>query len=85
MARQGKFAEKEQLTFPLLADEKAAVAKKYGVYQKKKLYGKEFWGVLRTTFVIGPDGKIAKIWPKVKVAGHVDDVLAFVKEMATGA
>lgn len=81
MARQQKFADKEKVPFPLLSDEKATVAKKYGVYQKKKMYGKEFWGVLRTTFVIGPDGKIAKIWPKVKVSGHVDDVLTFVKSI----
>ena len=65
----------------MLSDEKAAVAKKYGVYQKKKMYGKEFWGIVRATFVIGPDGKIAKVWPKVKVKGHVDEVLAFVKSM----
>lgn len=81
MARQEKFAEKENVPFPLLSDEKAAVAKKYGVYQKKKMYGKEFWGVQRTTFVVAPDGRIAKIWPKVKVDGHVDDVLTFVKSM----
>lgn len=81
MARQNKFADKEKLPFPLLADEKAQVAKKYGVYQKKKLYGREFWGVQRATFAIGPDGKVAKIWSKVKVKGHVDAVLAFVKNM----
>lgn len=84
MARQAKFAEKENVPFPLLADEKAEVARKYGVYQKKKLYGKESWGIVRTTFVIGADGKIAKIWSKVKVKDHVAEVLAFVKELAKG-
>ena len=79
--RQDKFAAKEKLPFPLLADEQAGVAKKYGVYQRKKLYGREYWGIMRSTFVIGPDGKIAKIWPKVKVKGHVAEVLAFVKTL----
>lgn len=79
--RQDKFVAKEKLPFPLLADEKAAVANKYGLYQKKKLYGREYWGVLRSTIVIGPDGKIAKIWPKVKVKDHAAEVLAFVKGM----
>ena len=81
LERQDKFAAKEKLTFPLLADEKAAVAKKYGVYGRKKLYGREYWGVTRSTFVIGPDGNIAKIWPKVKVKDHVAEVLAFVKTL----
>lgn len=72
---------KEKLPFPLLADDDAAVSKKYGIYQRKKLYGREYWGVLRCTIVIGPDGKIAKIWPKVKVKDHVTEVLKFVKSL----
>lgn len=83
MERQDKFADKEKLPFPLLADDKAVVAKKYGLYQKKKLYGREYWGITRSTFVIGPDGKVAKIWPKVKVQGHVAEVLKFIKGMAS--
>jgi peroxiredoxin Q/BCP len=75
-ASKAKFAGKYGLTFPLLADENYEVAEKYGVWQKKWLYGRTFMGVSRTTFLIGPDGRIAKRWDKVKVDKHADEVLA---------
>ena len=74
-ASKAKFAGKYDLTFPLLADEKYDIAEKYGVWQKKLLYGRTFMGVSRTTYLIGPDGKVAKRWDKVKVDGHADAVL----------
>jgi peroxiredoxin Q/BCP len=74
-ASKAKFAGKYELTFPLLADEQYEVAEKYGVWQKKLLYGRTFMGVSRTTYLIGPDGKVAKRWDKVKVDGHADAVL----------
>ncbi len=71
----GKFRSKYNLPFTLLSDEDKAISKAYGVYKKKSLYGKEFMGIERTTFVIGKDGKIKKIFPKVKVEGHVEEIL----------
>lgn len=76
-----KFAAKYELRFPLLADKDAEVATKYGVWQEKNMYGKKSMGIVRTTFVIDKDGKIAKIWPKVKVEEHADEVLEFVKSL----
>jgi peroxiredoxin Q/BCP len=70
-----KFIAKHELPFPLLSDTDAAVAKAYGVYKQKSMYGKTFWGIERSTFVIDPDGVIAAAFRKVKVEGHVDDVL----------
>jgi peroxiredoxin Q/BCP len=70
-----KFKVKFSLPFPLLSDPDHAIAEKYGVWKEKSLYGRKFMGVERTTFVIDPDGKIAKIYAKVKVKGHVADVL----------
>ena len=72
----GKFKSKFDLTFPLLVDEDKKLVNAYGVWQEKSLYGRKFMGVVRTTFVIDEKGKIAKIFSKVKVAGHVDEVLA---------
>ena len=75
-ASKAKFAKKYGLSFPLLADEDHAVAEKYGVWQEKSLYGRKFMGIARTTYLIGPDGKVAKRWDKVKVDAHADEVLA---------
>ena len=75
-----KFREKFKLPFELLADEDAAVSKAYGVFKKKNLYGKSYMGIERTTFIIDRTGRIAQIYPKVKVEGHVADVLAFLGE-----
>ncbi|MDN7351228.1 thioredoxin-dependent thiol peroxidase [Acetobacter senegalensis] len=69
------FADKFDLTFPLASDEKGDVTEAYGVWGEKSLYGKTYMGVDRTTFLIGADGKIARIWRKVKVPGHVEAVL----------
>lgn len=74
-----KFIKKHNLPFLLLADEDHSVAEKYGVWQEKSLYGKKFMGIVRSTFVIDKEGKIAKAFPKVKVAGHDREVLEVVK------
>ena len=68
------FISKHELKIRLLSDTEHNILEKYGAWQKKKLYGREFMGVIRSTYLINPDGKIVHIWPKVKVKGHVDDV-----------
>ncbi len=75
-AAQRKFKEKYDLPFPLLSDEDAEVQKAWGVWKEKNMYGKKVMGTERTTVIVGPDGKVEKIFPKVKVEGHVEDVLA---------
>ena len=80
-ASKKRFADKFDLTFPLLADADHAVAEKYGVWQKKSLYGRSFMGNVRTTFLIDADGKVAKRWDNVKVDGHAEEVLAAVQEL----
>ncbi len=82
VAKQAKFKEKYGLPFTLLADEDHKVAEAYGVWKLKKNYGREYMGIERTTFIIGKDGKIARVFPKVKVDGHVDEVLAALEEVA---
>jgi thioredoxin-dependent peroxiredoxin len=72
---QAKFKEKYDLPFTLLADENKAAAEAYGVYKEKNMYGKKVMGIERTTFIIGPDGKIEKIYNKVKAKGHAGEVL----------
>jgi len=74
-ASKARFAAKHQLTFPLLADADHAVAEKYGVWQKKSMYGRSFMGLARTTYLIGGDGKVVQRWDNVKVNGHADAVL----------
>jgi peroxiredoxin Q/BCP len=74
-AAQAKFKEKYDLPFTLLADEDKAAAEAYGVWKEKNMYGKKVMGIERTTFIIGPDGKIEKIYGKVKAAGHAAEVL----------
>ncbi len=80
-ASKAKFAKKYDLTFPLLADEDHAVAEKYGVWQEKSMYGKNYMGVARTTYLIGPDGKVVQRWDGVKVDGHAEEVLAAVQAL----
>jgi peroxiredoxin Q/BCP len=75
-ASKAKFAKKYGLRFPLLADADHAVAEKYGVWQEKSNYGKKYMGIARTTYLIGPDGRVKKRWDRVKVDGHADEVLA---------
>ena len=76
-----KFADKYKLPFNLLSDEKKEVLEKYGVWQEKSMYGKKYMGIVRTTFVIGSDGKIKKIFPKVKVDNHNKEVMEALKEI----
>jgi thioredoxin-dependent peroxiredoxin len=78
-ASHQKFIEKHQLNFPLLSDTANQVSRAYGVYKQKSLYGKQFMGIERTTFVIGPDGKVRKVFPKVKVNHHTAEVLDALK------
>ncbi len=73
---QAKFKAKFDLPFTLLADTDHKAAEDYGVWKEKSMYGKKYMGVDRATFVIAPDGKIKKIFPKVKVDGHAEEVLA---------
>lgn len=73
---QAKFKTKYGLPFTLLADADHVVAEAYGVWKEKSMYGKKYMGVERTTFVIGPDGNIKKVFPKVKPEGHAAEVLA---------
>jgi peroxiredoxin Q/BCP len=70
------FIQKQNITFTLLSDEEKEVAKAYDVWKLKKNYGKEYMGVERSTFLIDPEGKIVKIWRKVSVKGHADEVKA---------
>jgi peroxiredoxin Q/BCP len=75
------FADKYDVTFPLLADADHKVAEKYGVWQEKSNYGRAYMGIVRTTYLIGADGKVAKRWDKVKVNGHAEEVLEAVKAL----
>jgi peroxiredoxin Q/BCP len=70
-----KFAEKYGLTFPLASDEAGALTEAYGVWVEKSMYGKKYMGIERATFLVGADGRIARVWPKVKVDGHAEAVL----------
>ncbi len=74
--RHKKFAQKYNLQFPLLSDAQSNVCETYGVWGKKKLYGREYMGITRSTFIIDPEGKIVKVYPKVKVKTHHEEVLA---------
>ena len=71
-----KFRDKHDLNFPLLSDATADIAKMYGVWKEKNLYGRRTWGVARTTYWIGADGRIRKIYKKVDTARHAEDILA---------
>jgi thioredoxin-dependent peroxiredoxin len=76
LASHGKFIAKHELPFLLLADEDHALAEALGVWKRKQLYGRSYMGIERSTFLVGKDGAILHEWRKVKVAGHVDEVLA---------
>ena len=78
-ASHAKFAGKYDLSFPLLSDESKEMLKKFGVWKEKSMYGRKYMGVERTTFIINEKGVISHIFPKVKVDGHVDEVLAALK------
>jgi len=79
-ASHQKFIEKHGLTFPLLSDPGNQVTRAYGVYKRKLLYGREFMGIERSTFIIAQDGTVRRVFPKVKVNGHAQEVLAALKE-----
>jgi peroxiredoxin Q/BCP len=79
---QKKFKEKEELPYTLLADAEKEVAKQFDVLKEKNMYGKKVMGIARTTFLIGPEGKIVHVFENVKPEGHAEEVLAQVKEMA---
>ena len=79
--RHEKFKEKHRLKITLASDENGAMLEKYGVWQEKKLYGKVFMGIVRSTFLIDSEGKIVKIWPKVRVKGHAAEVLEAAKAL----
>jgi peroxiredoxin Q/BCP len=82
VASHGKFRDKFQLNFPLLADPDHAVAEKFGAWREKNMYGKKSMGIVRSTFLIGADGVIKKVWRSVKVDGHDEAVLAALRELA---
>ncbi len=81
LASHEKFIGKHDLNFLLLSDPEKTVLESYGVWKEKSLYGRKYMGVERTTFIIGKEGKIAHIFPKVKVKGHVDEVLEILKTL----
>ena len=72
---QDKFKAKHKLAIALASDEKHRMLEAYGVWQEKSMYGRKFMGIVRTTVLIGPDQRIARVWPKVSVTGHAEDVL----------
>ena len=74
-AAQKKFKDKYELPFPLLSDADTEVQKAWGVWKEKNMYGKTVMGTERTTVIVGPDGKVERVFPKVKVEGHVASVL----------
>jgi thioredoxin-dependent peroxiredoxin len=78
---QDKFKSKHKLAIPLASDEKHRMLEAYGVWQEKSMYGRKFMGVVRATVLIGPDQRIARVWPKVSVAGHAEEVLAAAKAL----
>ena len=75
------FRQKHDLSINLLSDTEKKVLEEYGVWQKKKMYGREYMGVVRSTYLIDPEGKIAHVWPKVRVKGHVDNVMEKLSEL----
>ena len=85
LASHGKFASKLGLQFPLLSDPEGKVLEAYGAWGEKSMYGKKLMGVIRSTVVIGADGKVLRHWPKVSVKGHVADVLDTVRALTGGA
>mgnify|MGYP001795351531 FL=1 len=81
VASHAKFATKKDLSVPLLSDEHGSVCEDYGVWKEKNMYGKKYKGIARTTFLIDANGDVAMIWPKVKVPGHAEAVLAAVQAL----
>jgi thioredoxin-dependent peroxiredoxin len=82
-ASHQRFRAKFSLPFPLLSDEDHAVAEAYGAWMLKKNYGREYMGIVRSSFLVDPDGRIARTWPRVKADGHAAEVLAALAEART--
>ena len=82
-ASHKRFIEKKDLAVTLLCDTNKEVLRAYGAWGKKKMYGKEYEGVIRTTYLIDPEGNVAAVWPKVRVKGHVEKVLEKLKELVS--
>ena len=78
-----KFADKNDLDITLLSDPEHSVLESFKVWTQKKMYGKEFMGIQRSTFIIDPEGRVAHVWPKVKVKGHVGEVMEKIRELQT--
>lgn len=81
VARHDRFRAKHDLAITLASDEDRKAIEDYGVWGEKTMYGRKFMGILRTTFLIGPDGRIARVWRQVKVDGHAEAVLAAAREL----
>lgn len=81
IASHQKFRDKQSLNFALLSDPQGDVIAKYGAWGEKNLYGKKSMGIIRSTVLIDPSGKVRRVWPKVRVKGHVDEVLAALDEL----
>ena len=81
VAAQDKFKAKHKLKIPLASDESKAMLQAYGAWGEKSMYGRKFMGVIRKTFLIDAKGRIAQVWPKVRVAGHAEEVLAAAKAL----
>lgn len=77
--KHDNFCAKHSLGIPLLSDENGTVCEDYGVWAEKNMYGKTFWGITRATYLLDEEGKVAQVWPKVKVAGHASEVLEAAK------
>ena len=82
--RHDNFIAKHDLKIPLAADPELETLKAYGIWQQKKMYGREYMGIVRTTMLIAADGKIARVWNKVKVAGHASEVLDAARQLTAG-
>ncbi|ANP35235.1 peroxiredoxin peroxiredoxin Bcp [Phaeobacter gallaeciensis] len=81
VAKHDKFVAKHELTTPLLSDAEGTTCEDYGVWKEKNMYGKKHWGIERSTFLIDAEGRIAQVWRKVKVDGHVEEVLEAAKAL----
>jgi len=81
VAKHGKFRAKHELIVPLLSDEGSEICERYGVWVEKKMYGKTYMGIERSTVLVDAEGEIARIWRKVKVPGHAEEVLEAVKAL----
>ena len=78
---QDRFRDKHKLKIALASDETKKMLEAYGVWGEKSMYGRKYFGIVRTTYLLGPDGRIARVWDNVKVAGHAEDVLAAAKAL----